>query len=348
MKNRIKRKYTLVYNYPLAKVKTNFKLFFRRNFSIEMLIEYIVIIIVLICWTSLILENNFQNTHSTYTKGSTISLTSIVEEKSQEIFSNTSSEESNKDVKDTIRIKEISEIEKENSVRNEESAHKEEETIVKKTNKIKVNAYKIKGIKGIYQLPQLPTGCEATALTTLMNFKGIKADKYEIAMDYMPRKELYFEDKVLYGPNPVSTFVGNPSEDSGLGCFAPCLVRTFKSFQKKHTDVKEKYQAVDLTGSDFEILLQDYVVKDIPIVVIVSQFMWKPHEGTTWQLKSGGTWTWMVNHHAMVVYGFDLSKNEVYVCDSLQQSGIATYDLQRFEEIYNLKGKSAMTILEKF
>lgn len=209
-----------------------------------------------------------------------------------------------------------------------------------------INEYRITDIKGIYQMPELPTGCEATALTTLMNFKGIKVDKYEIAMKYMPRNDLYFKDGVLYGPNPVRVFVGNPAENSGLGCFAPCLVQTFKNYLKNNKEQEEKFEPIDLTGTEFKDILKKYVANEVPVVVIVSQYLSTPFEGATWKLKYQGSWTWMVNHHAMVIHGFNFAKNEVYVCDPLNQNGMGIYDLQKFEEIYNLKGKSAMTIIK--
>lgn len=211
----------------------------------------------------------------------------------------------------------------------------------------KIDSYIIENINGMCQLPELPTGCEATALTVVMNYRGIKANKYNISMVYMPRREFYYKDGFLYGEDPTYVFMGNPSKNSGLGCFAPCLVKTFDNFSSRRLKYCKKYQPIDLTGSDFEIILQNYVAKGNPVVVIVSPYLYNPYKGTEWKLENGGKWIWEVNHHAMVVYGFDLTKKQIYVCDPLSSTGKATYDLSRFEEIYNLKGKSAMTIIEK-
>ena len=54
----------------------------------------------------------------------------------------------------------------------------------------------------------------------------------------------------------------------------------------------------------------------------------------------------MMNHHAMTIYGYDLKNDKIMVCDPLRSNGFYTYNLSKFEEIYNLKGKSAMTIIE--
>ena len=210
-----------------------------------------------------------------------------------------------------------------------------------------VTSYVIKGVKGIYQFPELPTGCEVTALTCLVNFWRINVDKVDLAMNYMPRSELRYETDGIFGPNPMDTFVGDPTTEWGsFGCFAPCLVRTFENYV--HTNwLAEKYVAIDISGQSFESILQEYVANDCPVLVIVSPFLIEPKESITWNLEDGGTWTWQQGHHAMVVYGFDLESNEIYVADSAVVTGMATYALTDLEEIYIEKGMSAMTILPK-
>ena len=213
--------------------------------------------------------------------------------------------------------------------------------------KKKVDTHVISGIKGICQFPELPTGCEVTALTCLMNYWGINVGKYDMAMNYMPRENLFYEGDTLYGPNPIDTFVGDPSSDYGFGCFAGCLVRTFERYILTNQELMEKYIAIDLTGQSLESILQEYVAKDCPVLVIVSPYLREPYKSFTWKLEDGGTWTWETGHHAMVIYGFDLEREEVYVADSVYESGIATYPLTSFEEVYIKKGMSAMTILSK-
>ena len=210
-----------------------------------------------------------------------------------------------------------------------------------------LNSYIIKGIKGIYQLPELPTGCEATALTIIMNYNGINVDKYEIAMEYMPRMNLYYEKGILYGPNPMHVFAGTPSSVSGLGCFIPCICTTARKYFNANKQIKSNYKIVDLSGKDLRTLLEDYVSQDNPLLVIVTPNLSKQFESLKWQIYHGKEWQWMSNHHAMVIYGFDNSKNKIYVCDPLRENGKYTYNLDKFEEIYNSKGKNAMTITKK-
>lgn len=211
--------------------------------------------------------------------------------------------------------------------------------------KSNINHYEISGFSGICQLPELPTGCEATALTALMQYKGITANKIDVATRHMPKGDLYYENGILYGPNPRITFVGDPSKDSGLGCFAVCLVRTFKDYQKAHSSAKD-FQAVNLNETNLKTLLQKYVANDYPVVVIVSQDLRYPIDDGYWNYRQGGSYHWKMNHHAMTIYGYDLNNDKIMVCDPLKSNGLYTYSLSKFEEIYNIKGKSAMTIIE--
>lgn len=211
--------------------------------------------------------------------------------------------------------------------------------------KSNINHYEIRGFSGICQLPELPTGCEATALTALMQYKGITANKIDVATRHMPKGDLYYKNGVLYGPNPRITFVGDPAKDSGLGCFAVCLVRTFKDYQKAHSNAKN-FEAVNLNDTDLKILLQKYIANDYPVVVIVSQDLRYPIEDGYWSYRQGGGYHWEMNHHAMTIYGYDFNNDKIMVCDPLKSNGLSTYSLSKLEEIYNIKGKSAMTIIE--
>lgn len=213
--------------------------------------------------------------------------------------------------------------------------------------KQEVTAYTIKNVEGICQLPELPTGCEVTALATLLNYKGIKVDKCELAMKYMPRMDFYYAGGKLNGPDPMYTFAGNPFDNSGIGCFAPCLCATTRKYFKEKEELKSKYKTVNLSNKELSYILKEYVAKDSPVVVIASQNLEEAKDGPTWEVYHGASVKWKSNHHAMLIYGFDISRNEIYVCDPLRSNGKYTYNLKKFEEIYNSRGKSAMTIVDR-
>lgn len=84
------------------------------------------------------------------------------------------------------------------------------------------------------QLPELPTGCEATAAATLARMAGANVTKTEVA-DMMPKSDSDF----------VHSFLGNPYSEKGWACAAPCVEETLnKIFQ-----TREEYAAIELTGT---------------------------------------------------------------------------------------------------
>ena len=66
------------------------------------------------------------------------------------------------------------------------------------------------------QLPELPTGCEVTSLTMVLNYLGYDADKTDIAANYLEKGD--YPDA-----NPNTTFVGTPFDKASYGCFAPVI-----------------------------------------------------------------------------------------------------------------------------
>lgn len=86
----------------------------------------------------------------------------------------------------------------------------------------------------VAQLPELPTGCEATSVTMLLNYAGIDISKFEV-VDLMP----YSAD------NPDEGFVGDPYSFNGWtiypGAFSELIMTKAGSF-------------VNLTGPDLDAI----------------------------------------------------------------------------------------------
>lgn len=84
------------------------------------------------------------------------------------------------------------------------------------------------------QFPELPTGCEATAASTLARMAGAHVTKTEVA-DLMPKSDSDF----------VHSFLGNPYAKTGWATSAPCVAETLnKIFQ-----TREQFAAIELTGT---------------------------------------------------------------------------------------------------
>lgn len=63
-------------------------------------------------------------------------------------------------------------------------------------------------------MPELPTGCEITALAMVLQYFGYEVDKTALAAEYLPvvaYPDFYYGgDGNLYGPDMRENFVGDP------------------------------------------------------------------------------------------------------------------------------------------
>lgn len=117
----------------------------------------------------------------------------------------------------------------------------------------------------ISQRPELPTGCEITAVTMMLQYKGYVVDKVTLAKA-MPMHE---ED-------PTIGYVGNPFTKDGWTVYPAALLELVE---------KVAGHARDVSGTDLEEI-EYLLAENMPIVVWVS-----PLHGFT--------------VHALVLTGFD-------------------------------------------
>lgn len=163
------------------------------------------------------------------------------------------------------------------------------------------------------QLPELPTGCEATACSTLLRMHGVEVDKLEVA-DAMPRSD-----------NPrdfMSCFIGDPYSSHGWAIASPGIAKVANKF----LDNKE---AVAIRGSAIEDI-------ELPADVWVTISMVEPD---LTDIADDGFPLYR-NAHAVVLTSVDDST--VSVVDPLV--GETTYERDRFEHVYMACGMQAVEI----
>ena len=78
-------------------------------------------------------------------------------------------------------------------------------------------------MKELLQLPSLPTGCEITSLTAVLNYWG-----YGVSKETMADK--YLEKGKLGQVTAYEAFIGMPSSTGGYGCFAPVIQRAANKY----------------------------------------------------------------------------------------------------------------------
>lgn len=165
------------------------------------------------------------------------------------------------------------------------------------------------------QMPELPTGCEATALGTLLRMNGVNVTKFDV-VDAMPKSD---------GSDFVYSFWGNPySATDGWACMAPCSVITANKFLKNSNKVAVEYTGTDLNDLKF------------PSAVWVTMYLNDPLPSN---YESNG-YRLFRNPHCVVVTRIEL--DSVYVIDPLV--GEVAYPLERFNSVYKELGCQAVCI----
>ena len=199
---------------------------------------------------------------------------------------------------------------------------------------------KLLNVSNIMQYPELPTGCESVALTILLNHLGYKADKLTIARNYMPKLDFYWYNGVLYGADFRTTFAGNPESEYAYGCYAQCITTTANNYLNDNGFGGKAY---NITGSDFDSLLYDYIDKDIPVLIwITSSNLHETMLTSVWTTPDGERVQWKAYEHCVVLTGYDLDNNLIYVSDPLV--GNTSYDYGRIKQRYIDMGQQAVYI----
>lgn len=184
--------------------------------------------------------------------------------------------------------------------------------------------------KCVKQLPQLKTGCEATALTTVLNYHGFSVSKTTIVDKYMPIKKKGFG-------NINETFLGNPY-DVGMGIYPPGLRKTANRYLKKKNT---EFRAYDISGSSISDIY-DNVANGNPVCVwITCNINKKPQTHIRWTYK-GKKYSFSYDEHCVAVIGFDRKKDTVIVANPI--NGICSYSRKIFAKRYKEMGKRALVI----
>jgi uncharacterized protein YvpB len=178
----------------------------------------------------------------------------------------------------------------------------------------------------IYQMPELPRGCEVTSLAMLMNAHGIGATKMGLADEIA---------KVGFPGDPNLGFVGNMYNYSRSG---------YGVYHGPIYDLLSNYAdfALDMTGCEFDDLLY-FLGNGMPVWVVTnSTFRELPSsEFSYWNLESGRIKITYRDHSVLAV-GYDQSY--IYINDPLGNATRVTRD--NFRRAWVQMGSQAVTIVK--
>ena len=174
--------------------------------------------------------------------------------------------------------------------------------------------------KVIMQMPELPTGCEITALTMMLDHYGYAVDKTVMASEYLPVSPagLYYgADGTLYGNDMDKYFIGDPAGENGYICGTEAIVTAADGYL---TACGSVLRAEDLTGKDVSELYR-LVSEGTPVMVWVT--------------------IGMADRRAVLI-GY--SPETVTIADPI--SGICEYDREQFEKVFASRGNQCVILRE--
>ncbi len=180
----------------------------------------------------------------------------------------------------------------------------------------------------IYQMPELPTGCEITAFTMALNYYGFDVDKITMAAEFLPTAS--------YGGDLNNYFIGDPFSSNGVTCGTGAIVTAGNDYlATQDTDL----ETVDISGSTAEELYER-VSNGQPVVVWVTIYMADRSSTQGWYTSDGEWVDWASNDHGAVLIGY--TDTTVTIADPI--SGIVEYDREQFESVYASRGSHAVVI----
>lgn len=203
----------------------------------------------------------------------------------------------------------------------------EKEVIPKVENSVK-KSYKL-NVEPILQLPELPTGCEVTSLTMVLNYYGYNISKEELVDNYLLYRTAEY---------PVG-FEGSPYSTSGTLMWPPAIVDMANNFlENNESDLRGN----NLSGLTLDALLE-YIDKDTPVMVWINESFstYIEYDGISCEYD-GYTYRSFWGEHCIVLIGYDVEKNVVYINNP--QVGEQEIDMDLFREVYDLCGRCAATI----
>jgi len=189
----------------------------------------------------------------------------------------------------------------------------------------------------ICQLPELRRGCEVVSLAMLLNYKGLNADKMELASRVKKNDEPYrVVDGVTYFGDPNDGFVGDMYSlgEHGLGVYHGPVHELLTEYLP--------YSSLDLTGCDFKHLLY-FLESGSPVWVIINTTYAKLPESRffTWQTPNGIIKI-TYYEHSVLLTGYD--DRYVYFNDPLNLREAAPID--GFIEAWEQMGRQAITVVD--
>lgn len=199
------------------------------------------------------------------------------------------------------------------------------------------------GVEEVEQLPELPTGCEITAATMLVDYAGYPVSDVELDR-YLPKSsdDIGDGDGVFVDTDdPDVAFIGDTRTEAGSSCNVPPVAEAVDDYIASQGGTE---RAVDLTGVTAEELYA-IVGSGTPVEVWVTTGMSDVDLDGAWDIeRDNGTETYFcTNYHAMTLIGY--TTEDVILADPLDD--IVVYTKEDFERVWTERGQMALMIEQR-
>ena len=191
----------------------------------------------------------------------------------------------------------------------------------------------------ISQMPKWPTGCESISAVMLLRHLGPETDPDLFIKNYLPMEPMVLKDGLLYGPDPNKVFAGSPYDADSFGCYAPVMAAALD-----RALAGSGYHALDLTGSSTQQLIDEFLLKGVPVLYWTGIDGKATTEGPSWiltkQEEARGIkeFMWRSNEHCMLLVGAD--EDHLIFNDPWNDHGVIAYDRklteQHHHELYDM------------
>ncbi len=190
----------------------------------------------------------------------------------------------------------------------------------------------------VYQNPELPNGCEITAVTSVFHYYGFLIDKIKMSDYYLYQSPIVTVNNRRYGPDPNIGYAGSPKNaKNGWYAFAGPIEQAAK-VASKSLDTRLKTENV--SGSTVEEI-DNWLKQGVPVIMWVTLNLEEPKINGGWYINGTNKFhRSYTNLHTVVL--LKSTENEVIVMDPLK--GYVKHDKTTLFRSYDSLNKQAIVI----
>lgn len=179
------------------------------------------------------------------------------------------------------------------------------------------------------------TGCELVSGAMLMQYYGIDCTPQQLYQVIEKVPEPVGADGIGYSPQAY--FIGRPEQANGYGCYVTPLMNAMNERLKQ-----EGWNAVNISGTSLEDIVDTYLEDGTPIVIWATIRMSEPKQGNEWTLEDGSRFQWIAGEHCLVLVGAD--EHYYYFNDPDCEGEVVGYERSVVEQRYEQLGRQALIL----